>query len=191
MPKLVGARILFLHSMISRLSDVITSVMAQMSKKSVAALLIAIFAFTLLHKATAGENRQPSVQSETLLRASSSWDGGPYKSYPAGRPQLAILKVTLAPHTVLEWHTHPIPNAAYLVSGELTLERKEDGKKQRFVAGQAVAETVGLFHRGIAGSEPVVLIVFYAGSPGVPLTKSRLECEPRRQPLKDKSWNHS
>jgi quercetin dioxygenase-like cupin family protein len=151
--------------------------MAQMSQKSVAALLIATFAFTLLHKATAGENRQPAVQSQTLLRASSSWDGEPYKSYPSGRPQLSILKIALAPHTELEWHTHPIPNAAYVVAGEITLERKRDGKKQRFVAGQAVAETVDTFHRGIAGNEPVVLIVFYAGSPGVSLTKSRLESE--------------
>jgi len=29
----------------------------------VAALLIATFAFSMLHKATAGENRQPAVQS--------------------------------------------------------------------------------------------------------------------------------
>src|SRR5262245_2005280 len=75
------------------------------------------------------------------------------KSYPSGQPELSILKITLAPHTELEWHSHPIPNAAYLVSGELTLERKEDGKKQHFAAGQAVSETVNTFHKGIAGNE--------------------------------------
>ena len=58
----------------------------------------------------------------------------------------------------------PIPNAAYIVAGELTLERKKDGEKQRFTAGQGVAETVVTFHSGIAGEGPVVLIVFYAGS---------------------------
>jgi hypothetical protein len=85
----------------------------------------------LLREATAGENRQRAVQSETLLRSGSSWDGEPYKSYPSGQPELSVLKITLAPHTELEWHSHPMPNAAYIVSGELTLERKK-GKEAAF-----------------------------------------------------------
>jgi quercetin dioxygenase-like cupin family protein len=80
-------------------------------------------------------------------------------------------KIALAPHTQLEWHSHPMPSAAYIVAGELTIERKKDGKKQQFTAGQAVSETVDTLHRGVAGNEPVVLIVFYAGSPGVPVTQ--------------------
>jgi quercetin dioxygenase-like cupin family protein len=111
------------------------------------------------------------MQSKTLLRASSSWDGEPYKSYPSGQPELSVLKITVAPHTQLEWHSHPMPSAAYIVSGELTVERRKDGKQQRFTAGQAVSETVDTFHRGVAGNEPVVLIMFYAGSPGLPLTQ--------------------
>jgi quercetin dioxygenase-like cupin family protein len=81
------------------------------------------------------------------------------------------MRITLAPHTELEWHSHPIPSAAYVVAGELTVERKKDGKTKHFTAGQAVSETVDTLHRGVAGNEPVVLIVFYAGSPGVPLTR--------------------
>jgi quercetin dioxygenase-like cupin family protein len=82
-----------------------------------------------------------------------------------------MLKITLAPHSKLEWHSHPMPSAAYIIAGELTVERRKDSKKQRLTAGQAVSETVNTFHRGVAGSEPVVLIVFYAGSPGMPLTR--------------------
>ena len=93
------------------------------------------------------------------------------KSYPPGQPELSILKIILAPHAQLEWHSHPMPSAAYIVSGELTLERQKDGKKQHFTAGRAVSETVDTFHRGMAGNEPVVLIVFYAGSPGLSLTQ--------------------
>jgi quercetin dioxygenase-like cupin family protein len=63
-----------------------------------------------------------------------------------------------------------MPSAAYIIAGELTVERKKNGKKKRFTAGQAVSETVDTLHRGVAGDEPVVLIVFYAGSPGMPLT---------------------
>jgi quercetin dioxygenase-like cupin family protein len=62
-----------------------------------------------------------------------------------------------------------MPNAAYILSGELTLERKRDGKKQHFAAGQAVSETVDTPHRGITGDEPVIVIVFYAGIAGTPL----------------------
>jgi quercetin dioxygenase-like cupin family protein len=129
------------------------------------------FAITLVQKATARENRQPAVQTKILLRARSSWDGEPYRSYPSGQAELSVLEITLATHTQLEWHSHPMPNAAYIVAGELTLERKKDGKKQRFTAGQAVSETVDTFHRGMAGSEPLVLIVFYAGTAGMPFTR--------------------
>jgi quercetin dioxygenase-like cupin family protein len=156
--------------MANRSSEVVKSVMAQMSLRSMPTLLIATFAITLLEKAGAAQDRQPAVQSQTLLRTGSSWDGEPYEYYPSGQPELTILKITLAPHAELEWHSHPMPNAAYIVSGELTLERRKDGKKKRFTAGQAVSETVDTLHRGVAGTEPVVLIVFYAGSLGVPLT---------------------
>jgi len=115
-----------------RLSEVVKSVMAQMSLRSMPTLLIATFAITLLQKASAGQDGQPAVHSQTLLRTGSSWDGEPYKYYPLGQPELTILKFTLAPHTELEWHSHPMPNAAYIVSGELTLERRKDGKKKRF-----------------------------------------------------------
>ena len=134
-------------------------------------LVISIFVFILSQQLIAGENRQSGAQSETLLQKSTSWDGEPYQSYPSGQPQLSVLKITLAPHTQLELHSHPMPSAAYIVAGELTVERKKDGQKQRFTAGQAVSETVDTCHRGVTGNEPVVLIVFYAGSAGMPLTQ--------------------
>jgi len=134
-------------------------------------LVIVTFMVTLFGQVTAVQNGQSAVQSETLLRCSSSWDGELYSSYPTGQPELSILKITIPPHTKLEWHSHPMPSAAYIVSGELTLERKKDGKTQHFTAGQAVSETVDTLHRGVTGDEPVVLIAFYAGSPDVPLNQ--------------------
>src|SRR5215475_6038033 len=170
MPKLVPAGISFLHGVAdNRLSDLIVNVIASISTRSVETLLLVTLAITLVQKAGARENHPPAVQKQILLSASSSWDGEPYKSYPPGQPELSIVKITLAPQTQLEWHSHPMPSAAYIVAGELTLERRRDGKKQRFTAGQAVSETVDTFHRGVAGNEPLVLIVFYAGRPGMPL----------------------
>jgi quercetin dioxygenase-like cupin family protein len=136
-----------------------------------ATLVIVALLSMLFQQPYVAENDQSIVRSETLLRSATSWDGERYKSYPSGRPELSILKITVPPHTKLEWHSHPMPSAAYLVSGELRLERKKDGKKQHFTAGQAVPETVDTFHRGITGDEPVVLIMFYAGSADEPLTQ--------------------
>jgi quercetin dioxygenase-like cupin family protein len=110
------------------------------------------------------------IQTEILIQSTSSWDGTPYVSYPAGRPQITILKITIAPHTTMKWHSHPLPNAGYILSGELTIER-EDGTKEHFVAGQSVTETVNSVHRGITGTERTVLIVFYPGTPGLPLSQ--------------------
>jgi quercetin dioxygenase-like cupin family protein len=131
-------------------------------------VLAALFSCAFACSAVA-EDASSQIQTQTLLQSTTSWDGTPYKAYPAGRPQITVLKITIAPHTVMKWHSHPFPNAGYVLSGELTVEKK-DGTKQHFVAGQAVAETVDSVHRGMTGAEPVVLIVFYSGTPNLPLS---------------------
>jgi quercetin dioxygenase-like cupin family protein len=119
----------------------------------------------------AAEKSSSPIQVETLVQSTSSWDGTPYEAYPAGQPQITVLKMTIAPHTTLKWHSHPMPNVGYILSGELTIEKK-DGTNKHFVAGQAVAETVDSIHRGITGAEPLVVIVFYPGTPGLPVSNS-------------------
>jgi quercetin dioxygenase-like cupin family protein len=107
-------------------------------------------------------------QREILLQTGQSWNGKPYTHYPAGQVQLTTLKVTLAPHTALPWHTHPFPNSVYVLSGTLTLHDKASGKTLVVHQGQAVGESVDDVHRGEAGDQPAVLIITYAGTPGVP-----------------------
>jgi quercetin dioxygenase-like cupin family protein len=102
------------------------------------------------------------------LQADHSWNGNQYTQYPKGRPELTMLKLTIAPHTKLPWHTHPFPNAAYVLSGTLTVHDKLSGKTKVFHQGEAFAESVNDIHRGEAGGEPVVLLVTYSGTPGVP-----------------------
>jgi quercetin dioxygenase-like cupin family protein len=108
-----------------------------------------------------------TAQRETLLQTTQSWNGKPYTHYPAGQPQLTTLKVTIAPHTSLPWHSHPIPNAVYVLSGTLTLHDRASGKTLVVHQGQAVGESVDDVHRGEAGDEPAVLLITYAGTPGV------------------------
>jgi quercetin dioxygenase-like cupin family protein len=137
------------------------------------ALVAALFpAILFVTKVTPAHPQVAPIQVETLAQSTSSWDGAAYKEYPAGQPQLTILRMTIPPHTTLQWHSHPMPNAGYLLSGDLTVE-KRDGTKKHFRAGQVIAETVGSIHRGTTGDRPVVLIVFYPGVPGLPLSQPR------------------
>ena len=103
----------------------IVGVITDVRMGDVLVLVISIFMLALFQQATA-KNDQSIVHAESLLQTSSSWDGEPYKSYPQGQPEFSILKITLAPHTQLEWHSHPMLSAVYIVVGELTFERKRE-----------------------------------------------------------------
>jgi quercetin dioxygenase-like cupin family protein len=118
--------------------------------------------------AQAGADKVAAAQREVLLQADHSWNGDAYTHYPTDRPELTMLKLTIAAHSQLPWHTHPFPNAAYVLSGTLTVHDKISGKTKVFHQGEAFAESVNDIHRGETGDEPVVLLVTYSGTPGVP-----------------------
>jgi quercetin dioxygenase-like cupin family protein len=140
-----------------------------MKLKNLAFTLLATCLLTCpLGTAYGAEN---AIKVEPLMQTTTSWDGAQYKQYPAGQPQLSIVRVTIPPHTEMPWHTHPIPNAGYLVSGELTVERQDGSAKKHYVAGQTIAETVDTVHRGVTGDSEAVIIVFYAGANGLPLSQ--------------------
>lgn len=109
------------------------------------------------------------VKSETLLRTNAAWDDVPYRAYPEGVPELTVLRITVPARGELPWHTHPMPTAAYIVSGEITVEAK-NGLKRHFMAGQVIPETVGSVHRGVVGDRTAEFIVFYAGVKGMRLS---------------------
>jgi len=118
--------------------------------------------------AQSGPQNVASGRREILLQSTQSWNGKPYTHYPSGQPQLTTIKLTIAPHTALPWHTHPYPNVVYVLSGSLTLRDKASGKTLVVHQGQAVGESVDDVHRGESGDEPTVLLITYAGAPGVP-----------------------
>ncbi len=130
--------------------------------------MVAALLSSALVCSAAAEDQSSEIKMETLLQSTASWDGTPYKAYPAGQPKITVLKITIAANTVMKWHSHPFPNAGYVLSGALTVEKK-DGTTHHYVEGEAIAETVDSIHRGFTGAEPVVLIVFYSGTPDLPL----------------------
>ena len=124
---------------------------------------------------------QPSAQ--VLLRSTSSWDGTPYERYPKGPPELTLLQINLPADTELGWHSHPIPSAAYILSGEVRVETREGGHDPLLKQGDTIAALVNIQHRAKTGAVPVDLLVFYAGSEGVPLSESA----PRRCPQRSRT----
>jgi quercetin dioxygenase-like cupin family protein len=125
-------------------------------------------AFLTAILAQSGPQNVASGHREILLQTSQSWNGKPYAHYPTGQPQLTTIRLTIAPHTALPWHTHPFPNVVYVLSGTLRLQDKASGKTLVVHQGQAVGESVDDIHRGESGDEPTVLLITYAGTPGVP-----------------------
>lgn len=132
-------------------------------------LLIALAC--LLTLGCSNTDKKTGIEKEVLLQSSSSWDGTPYASYPQGSPELTLLKLKIPANTELKWHTHPIPNAAYILAGELTVEARDSGQTRVLKQGQTLAEMVNTVHRGKTGDSPVELIVFYAGSQGIALSE--------------------
>jgi len=81
-----------------------------------------------------------------------------------------VLRIKVPPNTALHWHHHPVISVGYVLSGELTLQKKQTGERTIVHAGQALAEIVQTTHRGFTTNEPVELVVFYAGQFGLPIT---------------------
>ena len=111
------------------------------------------------------------IESVTLLKTTKSWDGTLYPAYPATQPEISVLKIAVPPNKALDWHKHPVINAAYVEKGEIQVERKEDGKTQWIRKGQVLPEMVNVGHRGKTGDKGVTLIVFYSGTPDIPLSE--------------------
>jgi hypothetical protein len=63
-------------------------------------------------------------------------------------------------------------SVGYVLSGELTLEKKATGERRILHSGEALGETVQTTVRSFTTKEPVELVVFYAGLVGLPITVS-------------------
>ena len=84
--------------------------------------------------------------------------------------EVTIAKVTLPPGTSTGWHKHARPVFAYVVSGVLKV-RMQNGKVNEFLPSSTFAEMINTLHEGFNDTTTdVVLIAFYLGEKGQPLT---------------------
>lgn len=122
---------------------------------------ICVLTLFLFINACAGNLNNIAV--ETLAKSSSSWDGEVLPNYPKGKPEITILRIKIPAGATLPMHEHPVINAGFLLSGELTVVAKDE-KTLHLKAGDSIVEVVNKAHYGKnEGSQTAEIIVFYAG----------------------------
>lgn len=119
---------------------------------------------------SANRPKDTGVEIREILRTSTSWDGTPYATYPVGIAEPVVAKVTIPANGEITWHSHPMPNFAYVLSGEITVE-DDKGNRHHFTAGEVMPELVHTAHHGIVGDQPATFIIFYAATRGMPLSQ--------------------
>jgi len=134
------------------------------------------FALTLSKYGHADENRKhyytdiPGIEANVLIKTTTSWNGAILPPYGEGQPEITIIRYRFAPGASIPMHMHPVINAGVLLKGELNIFTKT-GEKITLKAGEPLVELFKEWHYGSnPGTEPVDLIVVYAGTVGTPLT---------------------
>ncbi|MFL6798940.1 MAG: cupin domain-containing protein [Xanthobacteraceae bacterium] len=102
-----------------------------------------------------------------LVSSGSTVLGEPIR-YPSGSPaHVTMLEIVLTPGQQTGWHTHPVPLAAYVLEGELTVDYGPKGKRI-YRAGDAFIEAVEQPHDGSStGEGPARLLVVVIGAEGL------------------------
>ena len=94
-------------------------------------------------------------------------------AYNKGQPEIVILRNVVPPGKVIPSHTHTVIAAGMILSGELTVI---DDNNNRVVLkeGDAMIEAVGEYYSAVnEGSEPAVILAFFASVEGEPLIVER------------------
>lgn len=132
-------------------------------------LFCSVFLILMIAGSVRAEDAK-NIEVDVLAKTSTSWDGSALPDYVKGKPEIVILRITIAPGVKLPLHKHPVINAGVLISGQLTVITEEN-KKLHLKAGDAIVEVVDKWHYGVNESnEPAEIIVFYADTPGTPIT---------------------
>lgn len=136
--------------------------------KIISKLLIAIV-LTSTSNLALSISASKKIKITPLLKTQESWDGKQIV-YPAGKAEVTVIQVEVAPGGETGWHLHPVSSFGVVLEGELNVEL-ESGETLYLKAGDAAAEVVNVLHNGRnIGTVPVKLVVFYTGANGDTLT---------------------
>lgn len=104
--------------------------------------------------------------TKDLLVTTTTVVGEPIRYPTTGPARITASIVTVAPGADTPFHRHGAPLVAYILSGELTVDYGDHGKRV-FRKGEALVEAMDVKHRGTnLGTEPVTLLGVYLGAEG-------------------------
>lgn len=110
------------------------------------------------------------VKVEQLAKTTRSWNGVSLPDYSDKETEITVLRITIAPHTKLPMHYHPVINVGYMLEGELTVI-SEQGVEKVIAKGDCLVELVGQNHYGENRSDkPARILVIYVGEENQPIT---------------------
>ncbi|MCX6141955.1 MAG: cupin domain-containing protein [Ignavibacteriales bacterium] len=123
--------------------------------------------------AEANSQYSHDVIVETLLRSDTT-SIGQRIVYPSfQRDEVTISRVTIPPGKSTGWHKHKFPVFAYVLQGTVSIEVENHGSFQ-FAEHSSFSEVIDTFHNGVnKGNENVVLLAFFMGEKGAPLSVRR------------------
>ena len=105
------------------------------------------------------------VVVETLISASESWNGDSF-SYPRGKAEMKLEKITAQPGFKTPLHLHPQPGIIYVQRGTL-FYKNSDGQSLTVEAGESFASSQDTVHYcENNGDEEMVVFVASAGAKG-------------------------
>lgn len=136
-----------------------------MKKITLLSLILVIAAYTNISCSTSckADTTAASTTITLLDGVQTSWDGTELINYPAGKPSITLLKITVAPKSTLPLHYHPVINVGYMLEGSLKVT-DDKGNTTTINAGDPIVETVNTIHYGEnEGDTDAVILVFYAG----------------------------
>ena len=138
-----------------------------------------ILAFALVLLSTGAQSQYSrDVIVETILKTDTTIIGQRIVYPSFMHDEVAISKVTIPPGKSTGWHKHKFPVFAYVMQGTLTVEVENHGSVQ-FTEHSSFSEVIDTFHNGVnKGNENVVLLAFFMGEKGTPLSVRKDTIQP-------------
>lgn len=96
-------------------------------------------------------------RSETPPAATQAWADG--------QPEMRMLRISIEPGASLPWHRNTVPDAGYLLEGELRLETPE-GASRAIRPGDSIGDGSDVMRGGTAGPRGATVVLFYTDAGG-------------------------